>query len=154
MDKIKCLLAFAANARARKVREQQLNAEKEKVALEIEKAADAGLFYTLIKYTDRKFAKEIIEGLTSLGYVIVDHPENAYFKVSWDDLSITKFIICTPPKPAKITYVEPTKAVCWIWDKKQYDYICPDCGEHSEYVSNFCPNCGGRRYEIKEKENN
>ena len=148
MDKIKCLFALAANARAHKVKEKELEKEKEKVAAKIAAAADAGRMDCYISYYNEKFAQQIIEGLISLGYVVVNYPESGYFKVCWDDLSITKVIICTPPTPAKITYVEPTVA-CWIWDKEQYDYICPDCGKHSEYVSNFCPNCGGRRYSLE-----
>ena len=42
----------------------------------------------------------------------------------------------------------------WIFDSHTYDYVCSECGKHSEYTSPYCPNCGkkmkpleGRKYD-------
>lgn len=32
----------------------------------------------------------------------------------------------------------------WKKDNVQWDYVCPECEEHSEYETKFCPNCGAR----------
>ena len=154
MDKIKQLFAQAANAITHKANTQILEDEKEKTLACIKEAALRGEFSTTLPVLAYKKWGYIKKWLEECDYVVKWKACDIAAEVIWDDIAITQIIICTPPKPAKITYVEPTKAICWIWDKEQYDYICPDCGEHSEYISNFCPNCGGRRYDIKEKENN
>ena len=42
----------------------------------------------------------------------------------------------------------------WVFDPRCYDYVCSECGKHSEYTSPYCPNCGkklepleGRKYD-------
>lgn len=30
----------------------------------------------------------------------------------------------------------------WVFDSHTYDYVCSECGKHSEYTSPYCPNCG------------
>lgn len=44
----------------------------------------------------------------------------------------------------------------WIFDSQAYDYVCSECGKHSEYTSPYCPNCGkklkpieGRKYDTE-----
>lgn len=54
--------------------------------------------------------------------------------------------------PAKVHYAigwlnseEKKKAVMmgeWIFDPYYCDYVCSECGKHSEHTSPYCPNCG------------
>ena len=32
----------------------------------------------------------------------------------------------------------------WVFDPLPYDYVCSCCGEHSEYKTKYCPNCGAK----------
>lgn len=154
MTKIKQLFAQAANGIAHQAKVEMLEKEKEETLALIKNAAQEGTFSIYVSTLTYKRWSDIKKWLEECDYVVKWNIGDIVAEIVWDDVAIQRVIVCTPPKPAKITYTEPTKAICWIWDKEQYDYICPDCGKHSEYVSNFCPNCGGRRYEIKEKENN
>lgn len=151
MDKIKQLFAQAANRIAHQAKDEVLEKEKEKTLDLIKSAALEGEFGLYLSTSTYKRWNDVKNWLKECDYVVKHNVGDIVAEIIWDDIAIQKVIICTPPKTAKITYVEPTVA-CWIWDERQYDYICPECGKHSEYISNFCPNCGGRRYEIKEKE--
>ena len=153
MNKIKQLFAQAANRMAHQAKDEILEKEKEKTLDLIKGAALEGEFSLYLSVLPYKRWNDIKDWLKECDYVVKHNVGEVVAEIIWDDIAIQKVIICTPPKTAKVTYVKPSVA-CWVWDNEQYDYICPDCGEHSDCVSNFCPNCGGRRYEIKEKENN
>ena len=152
MSKIKQLFAQAANRIAHQAKAETLEKEKELTLSLIESTAREGEFHLYVSVLTYKRWNDVKKWLEECDYVVKYNVGDIIAEIIWDDIAIQRFIICTPPKPAKVTYAEPTVA-CWIWDDKQYDYICPECGKHSECMYVFCPNCGGRKYEIKEKEN-
>ncbi len=151
MTKIKQLFAQAANRIAHQAREETLEKEKEETLALIKNASLEGAFSIYVSTLTYKRWNDIKNWLKECDYVVKWNIGDIVAEIVWDDIAIQRVIVCTPPKPAKVTYAEPT-AACWIWDKEQYDYICPECGKHSEYMYVFCPNCGRRKFETKEKE--
>lgn len=112
-----------------------------------------------------------IEGwLKSLGFA-VKQVNPIWCEVTWPEeedilerLRSESFKILTQPMPAEVHYAigwlnseEKKKAVAsgeWIFDSHTHDYVCSECGKHSEYISPYCPNCGkklkpleGRKYD-------
>jgi hypothetical protein len=59
--------------------------------------------------------------------------------------------------PVKFTWgvrLEREELGTWTKDNVQWDYVCSACGKHSEYATDYCPNCGkkmkpleGRNYD-------
>lgn len=59
-------------------------------------------------------------------------------------------------RPIKFTWgvrLEREELGTWQFDPHPYDYVCSACGNHSEYTTPYCPNCGKKMKE-KEKEDN
>ena len=114
---------------------------------------------------------EIITWLRSLGFKVTAGTYKYY--ITWPEeedlierLRSETFKILTQPMPAKVHYAigwlhseEKKKAVTsgeWTFDPHCYDYVCSECGKHSEYTSPYCPNCGkklkpieGRNYDTE-----
>ena len=112
---------------------------------------------------------KIITWLRSLGFKVT--PGTYKYYITWPEeediierLRKESFKILTQPMPAKVHYAigwlnseEKKKAAMvgeWIFDSHTYDYVCSECGKHSEYTSSYCPNCGkklkpleGRKYD-------
>ena len=112
----------------------------------------------------------IADWLKSLGFT-VKQVNPIWCEVTWpkeedilERLRSETFKILTQPMPAKVHYAigwlhseEKKKAVAsgdWTFDQHCYDYVCSECGKHSEYTSPYCPNCGkklkpleGRKYD-------
>ena len=126
------------------------------------------------KYKPNDYAcGDQIEGwLKSLGFT-VKQVNPIWCEITWpEEEDICEKIrregikIMTQPKSATVHYAigwlhseEKKKAAMigeWIFDSHCYDYVCSECGKHSEYTSPYCPNCGkklkpidGRNYDIK-----
>ena len=56
----------------------------------------------------------------------------------------------------EVTWPEEDVLGEWIFNSHTYDYVCSECGKHSEYTSPYCPNCGkklnpteGRKYDTE-----
>lgn len=102
---------------------------------------------------------KIITWLRSLGFKVTAGTYKYY--ITWPEeediierLRSESFNILTQPMSAKVHY-----ALAWVnaeygtWtkDKCQWDYICSKCGNHAEYVSDYCPNCG-KKMKVEEGE--
>ena len=90
---------------------------------------------------------EIITWLRSLGLKV----EAGTFKyyITWPEeedivarLRSKTFKILTSPTPHYAIGWLNAEFGTWTKDKCQWDYTCSKCGKHSEYVSDYCPNCG------------
>ena len=112
---------------------------------------------------------EIIVWLRSLGFKVTAGTYKYY--ITWPEEEdvlekLRKEVndIWSRRGPAKVHYAigwlnseEKKKAAMmgeWIFDPHPYDYVCSECGKHSEYTSPYCPNCGkklkpieGRNYD-------
>ena len=64
---------------------------------------------------------------------IIERLRSESFKI------LTKPVPCTPIWGLKIERKEPS---FWSFDPHAYDYVCSECGKHSEYTSPYCPCCG------------
>lgn len=108
--------------------------------------------------------------MKSLGFT-VKQINPIWCEVTWPEeediierLRDEAFKILTKPVPAKVHYAigwlnseEKKKAAMmgeWIFDSHVYDYVCSECGKHSEYTTHYCPHCGkkmkpleGRKYD-------
>ena len=115
------------------------------------------------KPDDYCMGDRIAEWLKLLGFT-VKQINPIWCEVTWPEeedlierLRSETFKILTQPMPAKVHY-----AIGWLnaefgtWSKDmtQYDYVCSKCGKHSEYATDYCPNCGkkmkpleGRKYD-------
>ena len=109
----------------------------------------------------------IADWLKSLGF-IVKQINPIWCEVTWPEeediierLHSETFKILTQPMPAKVRYVigwlnreEKKKTVVsgeWTFNPHCYDYVCSECGKHSEYTSPYCPNCGKKLKPIEGK---
>lgn len=79
--------------------------------------------------------EQIKPWLESLGFKVRDKGWGSWYEITWPEESILGD---------------------WIFDPHTYDYVCSECGKHSEYTSHYCPNCGkklkpieGRNYDTK-----
>lgn len=94
---------------------------------------------------------EIITWLRSLGFKVTAGTYKYY--ITWPEeedilerLRSESFKILTQPMSAKVTWglrlerFEEERE--WIYHSVQHDYVCSECGKHSEYTSPYCPNCG------------
>ena len=102
---------------------------------------------------------ERIEGwLKSLGFT-VKQINPIWYEITWPEeedicekLRREGIKILTQPTLAKVHYAigwlnsEEKKIAAmmgeWIFDPHCYDYVCSECGKHSEYTSPYCPYCG------------
>jgi hypothetical protein len=90
-----------------------------------------------VKYNENDYcAGDYIAGwLRNLGFTVKRVGPSDWYEITW-------------PKEEYIGE--------WIFDPHPYDYICSECGKHSEYTSPYCPNCGkklksieGRKYDTE-----
>ena len=124
------------------------------------------------KPADYCLGERIQPWLEGLGFK-VKQVNPIWSEVTWPEeedlierLRSETFKILTQPMPAKVHYAigwlnsENKKKMAiageWIFDSQTYDYVCSECGKHSEYTSPYCPNCGkklkpieGRKYDTK-----
>lgn len=93
----------------------------------------------------------IADWLKSLGFT-VKQVNPIWCEVTWPEeedvlkqLRDRAFEILTKPVPYSLIRgikIERKEPGTWIFDQHRYDYVCSECGKHSEYTSPYCPNCG------------
>lgn len=78
--------------------------------------------------------EQIKPWLESLGFQVKSNGWGSWYKITWLEEAIGE----------------------WYFDPYPYDYVCSECGKHSEYISPHCPNCGkklkpieGRKYDTE-----
>ena len=141
--KIKEILATTANKMAHKSHDNALEDYKAKVMVRIDEAIKDGRFDCLISQLSCPTGcwKEIMDWLRDLEYVVDWKCGSPFANVKWDDLSVIKIGMMTEPKPA-VSRIE----FGWKYDPAQCDFVCSGCGKHSEYTTDYCPNCGVKTY--------
>lgn len=140
--KMKEVTATAANKMAHKASDEKLKDYKERLAERITKAANNGEFSLHVNahfFCGRWV--ELKQWLESFGFVVGWNTNNLMAIIKWDDISIAKIDIMTEPKPAVSRF-----EFGWRYDTTKFDFVCSYCGKHSEYSSNYCPNCGVKTY--------
>ena len=95
--------------------------------------------------------ERIADWLESLGFT-VKQINPIWCEVTWPDeednleqLRDRAFKILTKPVPCKLTWgvkIEREELGTWTFDSHVYDYVCSECGKHSEYTTHYCPHCG------------
>ena len=107
--------------------------------------------------------------LESLGFKVRDKGCGTWYEITWPEEDIIERLRreCAPilnsslPDAARraiggLTFTKKETLGEWIFDPHPYDYVCSECGKHSEYTSPYCPNCGkklkpieGRNYDTE-----
>ena len=149
--KIKEILATTANKMAHKSHDNALEDYKAKVMARIDEVIKNGMFECAISQLSCPDGcwKEIREWLGDLGYVVDWKCGSSFADVKWDDLSVIKTDMMTEPKPATTKYYGTTPAgvsYAWDFDENSYDFVCAHCDGHSEYTTDYCPNCGAKMH--------
>ena len=105
---------------------------------------------------------KIITWLRSLGFKVTAGTYKYYITWPEEDDILKKlrdeaFKILTKPVPCTVTWglkIKQEELGSWIFDPHAYDYVCSECGKHSEYTTHYCPHCGkklkpieGRNYD-------
>ena len=157
MGKIKEILATTANKMAHKANDKQFEEYKDQLTERITKAASNGEFYLCVNtYSTRGRWEELKQWLETLGFIIGWNSHNLMAVIKWDDISIAKIKMMTEPKPATVEYYGPTPAgvsYAWNFANQQHDFVCCRCNKHSEYTTDYCPNCGAKMHVLNgEKE--
>lgn len=129
----------------------------------LRKIAAGGSKEATYKAEDYCCGEQIKPWLEGLGFQVKSNGWGSRYKITWPEeedilkrLRSQSFKILTRPMPAKVTWsvkIDREEGT-WIFDPHSYDYVCSECGKHSEYTSPYCPNCGknmkpieGRRYD-------
>ena len=150
--KIREIIATVANQMAHKAQNDAWEDYKKKVQNIIKIASNEGKFECFIGQLTCPSSdcwKETIGWLRGLGYVVSWQYGGSMACVKWDDLSIAKINTTTEPRPATVKYYGPTPAgvsYAWEFDKDTYDFVCARCERHSEYTTDYCPNCGAKMF--------
>lgn len=130
----------------------------------LRKIAAGGSKEATYKADDYCCGEQIKPWLESLGFQVKNNGWGSWYKITWPEeediierLRSKTFKILTQPTLAKFTWhvkVDREELGTWIFDPHPYDYVCSECGKHSEYTSPYCPNCGkklkpieGRNYD-------
>ena len=107
--------------------------------------------------------------LESLGFQVRDKGWGSWYEITWpeeEDIIERLRRECMPilnsslPDAARRAIdglkVKQEELGTWEFDPHCYDYVCSECGKHSEYTSPYCPNCGkklkpieGRNYDTE-----
>ena len=148
MLKLKEICAKAVNKLAHDVVESKTVEQKEKILIKIRETAENGKFECFVDCFHCDNWKEIKLWLVAMGFVVGNTVTGMMALIKWDDISIAGIEMVTEPKPATVTYVEKKSRIefAWNYDTTEYDFVCSCCNEHSEYTSNYCPNCGAKTY--------
>ena len=103
--------------------------------------------------------------LESLGFQVKKNGWGSWYKITWPEeqktcqifFGLSPLNTLTKSTPTKFTWsvkIDREELGTWIFDPHPYDYVCSECGKHSEYTSPYCPNCGkklkpieGRNYD-------
>jgi hypothetical protein len=92
--------------------------------------------------------------LESLGFQVKNIGWGSWYKITWPEEEDTLKRLRVPVKFTWHVKVDREELGTWIFDPHPYDYVCSECGKHSEYTSPYCPNCGkklkpieGRNYD-------
>jgi hypothetical protein len=105
--------------------------------------------------------------LESLGFKVRDKGWGSWYKITWpEEEEVLERLRreCMPilnsslPAAARRAIdelkIKQEELGTWNFDSHTYDYVCSECGKHSEYTSPYCPNCGkklkpieGRNYD-------
>ena len=114
--------------------------------------------------------EQIKPWLESLGFKVRDKGWGTWYEITWpeeEDIIERLRRECAPILNSSLLYAARraidgltfTKKETlgeWTFDPHSYDYVCSECGKHSEYTSPYCPNCGkklkpieGRNYDTK-----
>lgn len=96
---------------------------------------------------------EIITWLRSLGFKVTAGTYKYY--ITWPfDLEDLYDRVWSGTVKWRFIEIKRDEEGTWIFDPHPYDYVCSECGKHSEYTSPYCPNCGkklkpleGRKYD-------
>ena len=98
----------------------------------LRKIAAGGSKEATYKADDYCCGEQIKPWLESLGFQVKSFGWGSHYKITWPEEKLGE----------------------WIFDPHPYDYVCSECGKHSEYTSPYCPNCGkklkpieGRNYD-------
>ena len=141
--KIKEILATTANKMAHKAMDNQFEDYKQQLIERITESANEGKFS--LDVNTRSFSGawgRLKQWLESLGFVVVGwKAHNWIATIEWDDLYIAKIDMMTEPKPV-VSRIE----FGWKYDPAQCDFVCSGCDKHSEYTTDYCPNCGVKTY--------
>ena len=99
--------------------------------------------------------------LESLGFKVKEIGPS-WCKITWPEeedaikaLRRKTIYLYGTPMPAKVHY-----AIGWLnaeygtWSKDmaRYDYVCSKCGKHSEYATDYCPNCGKKMKPLESRK--
>lgn len=110
--------------------------------------------------------EQIKPWLESLGFQVKNLGWGSHYKITWPEeeeedvlkrLRSEGFKILTKPVPCAVTWglkIKQEELGFWYFDPHCYDYVCSECGKHSEYITHYCPHCGkklrpteGRNYD-------
>ena len=103
------------------------------------------------KPADYYCGERIADWLKSLGFT-VKQINPIWCEVTWPEegdilekLRDEAFKVLTKPVPCHLIRglkIERKELGTWTFDSHVYDYVCSECGKHSEYVTHYCPHCG------------
>lgn len=148
--KIKEILATTANKMAHNARDNQFEDYKQQLIERIIKTANDGQFSLHVNtYSCPGGWGGLKQWLESLGFVVGWNSRNLMATIRWDDLSIAEIDMMTEPKPATTKCYGTTPAgvsYAWEFDENSYDFVCAHCDGHSEYTTDYCPNCGAKMH--------
>ena len=135
----------------------------QKIFRRLREFAAGGNKVALYCKTEYCFGEQIKPWLESLGFT-VKQVNPIWCEITWpeEENALEKLRkevndIWSRRGSVKFTWgvkVERELLGVWTRDTNQWDYVCSACGKHSEYVTDFCCNCGKKMMKDKEKENN
>jgi hypothetical protein len=97
--------------------------------------------------------QKIIDWLQGLGFTVKEGTSKYY--ITWPfDLADLYDRVWSGTVKWRFIEIKRDEEGTWIFDPHPYDYVCSECGKHSEYTSPYCPHCGkklkpieGRNYD-------